>query len=357
MAHERNIAIQLTPAGGAAIAVIRLTGPGVIQFLKDHFSRTVLPRRCVHGELRDGERVVDDALVVLCDEWTADLNIHGGPWVTRSVLELSRRNGFEVIDRPPLPLPPNAIDAESDLEAEVLTYLPLARTELGVRVLLAQERAWGALKERSRLSSSVAGEMEAILADFTLTHLLYPPTVAIVGAANVGKSTLANQLFAQQRSITADIPGTTRDWVGEIANIDGLPVMLLDTPGQRETADEIERTAINRATEQIDRALLVLLVLDSTRLLDAEQAALILKYPGALLILNKCDCSTVGPSFPNAVRTVATTGAGVDELRRQIVLFFCGQYPVAIDRPRCWTARQRQKLELSTAGLDALREM
>src|SRR6185503_2714425 len=96
--------------------------------------------------------------------------------------------------------------------------------------------------------------------------MLHPPRVAIVGEANVGKSTLANQLFAQERSITADLPGTTRDWVGEVANVDGLPVTLVDTPGVRETADEVEREAIARSGEQVAAADLILLVLDATRL-------------------------------------------------------------------------------------------
>ena len=104
------------------------------------------------------------------------------------------------------------------LEQEVLMSLPLARTELTLRMLLAQPAAWDRLIARPPAKA----ETENILADRALHWLLHPPRVAIVGAANVGKSTLANQLFGQQRSITVDLPGTTRDWVGETANLDGL---------------------------------------------------------------------------------------------------------------------------------------
>ena len=138
-----------------------------------------------------------------------------------------------------------AVDGAMTLEREMLAALPLARTDLGVRTLLAQRRH-GA----EAMSTLYAAAIGRILADRSLDHLLHPPRVAIVGAPNVGKSTLANQLFAQERSITADLPGTTRDWVGEIANIDGLAVTLVDTPGVRDTADAIEREAIDRSGER-----------------------------------------------------------------------------------------------------------
>ena len=205
------------PAGGAAIAVLRLTGPRVAAFLREHFSRSPRPGRCVHGELTDAGNVIDDPVVVLSEDGRlADVNLHGGPWVVQSALELARRGGFEIIATPGLPLPADAVDAEGELEREVLTHLPMARTELAVRVLLAQVEAWGRLDP--------ATDARRVLEDYSLWWLLHPPRVAIVGAANVGKSTLANQLFAQERSVTADLPGTTRDWVGEMADVNGLAV-------------------------------------------------------------------------------------------------------------------------------------
>src|SRR3954453_7383815 len=102
-----NRAILMTAPGAAAIAVVRLTGPKTRDFLARHFSRTIKPSRCVHGELRGAEgRVIDDPVVVLHeDQNTADINLHGGPWVVQACLELARASGFEVIDRcaPPLP--------------------------------------------------------------------------------------------------------------------------------------------------------------------------------------------------------------------------------------------------------------
>ena len=335
-------AILLTPAGGAAIAVVRLVGPGVKSFLSRHFSREARPGRCVHGELTDGGNVIDDPVVVLSDDARqVDVNLHGGPWVVQAALELARRDGFEVDASRTLPLPAEAVDAEGEVEREVVAHLPLARTELGVRVLLAQVDAWR--KHRESI------DPRRVLEDRSLWWLLHPPRVAIVGAANVGKSTLANQLFAQERSVTADLPGTTRDWVGEMADVNGLPVLLVDTPGLRRTEDAIEREAIEAAGGEIRRADLVVLVLDATRPLRPEQAGLLEAYPDALVVINKCDIGLqLEAPGRRCVPTVATTGQGVDDLRATIAAHF-GCVGIELDRPRWWTERQRQWLHLRCA--------
>ncbi|HSZ56357.1 MAG TPA: GTPase [Tepidisphaeraceae bacterium] len=366
--------MRLTAPGAAGIAVVRLCGLGVREFLEKRFSTKVRLRRCVYGELTDGDRAIDDAVVVLCDDLTADLNVHGGSWVVHAVLDLAEREGFQIsLGQPGAPLADEMVDADSQLQREVLRFLPLARTETGVRALLAQDQAWRDLQSRhtigrarlppssdafaaetggsagaspSQAGASPSQELEATLADRTLEHLLFPPTIAIVGPANAGKSTLANQLFAQQRSITADVPGTTRDWVGEFANIEGLPVMLVDTPGLRATEDPIERTAIERSREQIEKSQLVVLVLDATRPLAGEQESLLARFPGALSVVNKIDLPMgMGIGELWATQTVATSGQGVDELRGRVIECFCGERMIAIDRPRLWTPRQRQIIE------------
>jgi small GTP-binding protein len=339
--RQRDRAILLTPPCGAAIAVVRLAGAGVPRFLLNHFSKTVGAGRCVHGVLRDGQREVDDPVVVVSEDgYTADLSLHGGPWVVRSVLELARREGFVVDEAPGLPLPPEAVDVQTELAREVLQYLPMAATELAVRVLLAQEAAWEQWLQARPDDADVAG----VLADRSLHWLLHPPRVAIIGIPNVGKSTLANCLFAQERVITADLPGTTRDWVGEIANVDGLPVMLVDTPGLREATDEIEREAIERSREQVTAADLVVLVLDPTQPHVPAQAALESEYPRGLRVVNKSDRHPLWTSSAEVFPTVATTGQGVEAVRAAIRGQFIGPEPFVVDQPRCWTPRQREML-------------
>ncbi|HEY8667131.1 MAG TPA: GTPase [Tepidisphaeraceae bacterium] len=353
-----NRAILLTPAGTAAIAVVRIIGPAVQPFLAAHFSRPTRPGRTVHGLLADAGRTIDDPVVVLLSPTIADINLHGGQWVIRATLDLLVKEGFAVTHSIDAPLPADAVDADTILEQEVLTHLPLARTELGLRVLLAQPQAWQRFHEDSpqpptnRTAENSAPEhtaefdaarrrrIQAILDDHSLHHLLHPPRVAIVGQPNVGKSTLANQLFATERSITADLPGTTRDWVGEIANIDGLPVMLIDTPGQRPTTDPLESQAIHHSQTQIAAADLILLILDASANIQ-DQQEMLSAYPNALRILNKSDRGNPDFQTPPAwLRTIATTGHGIDTLRRAITgHFHCTDLDSAF--PRVWTDRQR----------------
>jgi tRNA modification GTPase len=335
-------AILLTPPGAAAIAVVRIVGPTVPAFLASHFSRTGPLGRAVHGELRDGERVIDDPVVVRVRDDVADLNLHGGVWVVRSTLDLLAREGFQEIQlQSETPLPDMAVDPDNPLEREVLNYLPLARTERAVRMLLAQPQAWLALLTQPRRPEDV----ERILADRTMQRLLFPPRVAIVGAANVGKSTLANQLFGQERSLTADMPGTTRDWVGELADIDGLAVMLVDTPGIRPTEDPIERQAIAISHAQAEAAEVIVVVLDATRPLDDEQLAPIARYPDSILVVNKTDESAVFDygtlRSHDPLLIAARSGQGLPELKARI-LRHLGCENQEIDRPLCWTDRQRE---------------
>jgi tRNA modification GTPase len=335
-------AVLLTPPGAAAIAVVRLIGPGVASFLANHFSREARIGRCVHGELRDGPNLLDDPVIVRVADDVADVNLHGGPWVVTSVIQLASRAGFDILAH----ADESVVDGDSPLQRELLVALPQARTEQAIRVLLAQPAAWESFIARwpSRM------EISEVLADDSMRWLLHPPRVAIIGAPNVGKSTLANQLFAQDRSITADVPGTTRDWVGEIADIDGLAVMLVDTPGVRETNDAIERAAIDRSAQEVQRADVAVVVLDASRPIEPEQSALLARHKDGIVIWNKSDRAT-HEAPAGTIPTIATTGAGLDELRRAIRARF-GWETFDTSRPRWWTQRQWLMLEALRADME-----
>lgn len=341
----KNRVIVLTPPGAAGIAVLRLVGPAVLPFLRKRFSREPALRRCVHGELRDdGGRVIDDPLVVLCEQEVADVNLHGGAWVVRAVTELARAEGFEAVDQAQGVWPDEAVDGGRWIDRQMLRWLPRAGTELAVRALLAQPAAWTRLVGRAARGELADGEIERIISDRSLAWLLDRPRVAIVGAANVGKSTLANRLFGQERSITADMAGTTRDWVGEVANVDGLAVMLLDTPGRRHTNDAIERAAIDASGAQIAAADLVVVVLDRSMVIGENERAILAAHPDAVIVANKADRPAAWDAAAlGAIEVVATNGLGIEALRRRIMnRFGCADFDVNI--ARCWTDQQRATL-------------
>ncbi len=136
--------------------------------------------------------------------------------------------------------------------------------------------------------------------------------VAIIGAPNVGKSSLFNALVGSSRAIVADVPGTTRDLVTEVVDIEGLRVTLVDTAGLRETIDAVEIEGVARSRQVKETADLVITVLDgsadnSTQLVDKK----------GLTVVNKSD-------IPGAIVTgdalfvSARTGDGIDVLRRAI---------------------------------------
>jgi tRNA modification GTPase len=123
-----------------------------------------------------------------------------------------------------------------------------------------------------------------------------------------------------------------------MANIDGLAVMLVDTPGMRETADAIERAAIERSGAEVQRADLVVLVLDASQPLGAEAQRLLNGYPDAIHVWNKADLAAGVPR--GGVSTVATSGAGTDMLRKEIRKRF-GLETFDESNARWWTEEQR----------------
>jgi tRNA modification GTPase len=301
-----NLARRLTAPGVGAVGVIRLSGPAVAGFLARRFSMPARRGVAVHGELSDDAGRIDDGLLVAAETF-ADLSLHGGDWVMRRALRLAESEGFASTG------PADASETSDELlTARVLALLPHATSPLAVRTLLAQPRLW---------SEDVA----AVAPDDAISHLIHPPTVAILGHPNVGKSTLANQLFAAERSVVADAPGTTRDWVGELADVCGLVVRLIDTPGRRVTRDAIEAEAIDRSREVVEAADLRLWIADATR----PETALG-RNPGDRLVWNKADLVPAR----DGLAVSAVRGDGLDALRAAVVVHFLGSPDVEARRCR-----------------------
>ena len=145
-------------------------------------------------------------------------------------------------------------------------------------------------------------------------------TLAIVGRPNVGKSSLFNRLLEQDRAIVTDIPGTTRDLVSETASIAGIPVKLVDTAGIRDAAEMLEGLGIERSYQAMADADLILVVLDVSRPLDAQDEALIARAHAQgrhLVAGNKCDLGSA--VTPASVAVSALTGEGIPRLRELIL--------------------------------------
>src|SRR5262249_14674505 len=139
--------------------------------------------------------------------------------------------------------------------------------------------------------------------------------VVLAGRPNVGKSSLLNRLAGEERAIVTAQPGTTRDALRELVQIEGVPVLLVDTAGLRESPDEVERLGMARTRAEMERADVVLVVLEAGRM-EVPEGDL---PAGAeqIRVINKVDLlpALQAGAFPEGVRVSAKTGAGLDALR------------------------------------------
>lgn len=141
---------------------------------------------------------------------------------------------------------------------------------------------------------------------------------AIVGQPNVGKSSLLNVLSGEERAIVTDIAGTTRDIIEEAVNLNGVMLRLVDTAGIRETDDAIEKIGVERSRDALERADLVLAVLDATRELGAEDKEILKRTENKkrIIVINKSDLSEACPV--DGIRISAKTGEGLESLSDEI---------------------------------------
>ena len=190
--------------------------------------------------------------------------------------------------------------------------------------------------------------------------------LAIIGRPNAGKSSLFNALLERDRAIVTATPGTTRDVISERADFAGIPVEITDTAGIREAGDEIEALGIARSREMLAEAALVLLVVDGTRDLDADDLAL-LKEVGSrpvLVAVNKCDLVTAADRARRTAQlhdvsaelTVSAVSAqtrqGLESLRERIHTALVGD-GAALDSVFLTNERHHAAVVAAVQGLSA----
>jgi tRNA modification GTPase len=172
----------------------------------------------------------------------------------------------------------------------------------------------------------VAG-IERLIQSYSAGRLLQDGArVAITGRPNVGKSSLFNSLVRSERAIVTEVPGTTRDTLSELIDIGGVPVLLTDTAGLRETTDNVETLGIERTRRAMGDADLVLVVIDGSTELLPEDKDLLKRTVETrrLIVLNKCDLPYFRSSMRcavdvEAINVSARTGEGLAALHEAIL--------------------------------------
>ena len=304
---EETICAPATSSGGA-VSIIRISGPLSFDICESIFfpagkNMAIKEQngfRIIHGEIRDGNDLIDDVLVNIyksphsyTGEDSVEISCHGSAYIISRILQLLVSKG--AVSAKPGEFTQRAfMNGKMDLsQAEAVADLVSSGTKAAHRIALNQMRGGFSaeiIKLRSELLSFASlieleldfGEEDVEFADrkklgsiilkvrdiadkladsFRIGNVIKNGIpVAIIGKPNTGKSTLLNALLNEERAIVSEIPGTTRDVIEDTININGLEYRFIDTAGLRDTSDIIETLGIRKTNEKILQASVILLV-------------------------------------------------------------------------------------------------
>ncbi len=390
-----------TAPGKSAIAVLRVSGPGAADSIR-HLTKRDLPkpRMAALRHIFEGEERIDDALVLWIPgprsetgEDMAEFHLHGGRAIAAAALAaLAPLPGYRAAG--PGDFTRQAFDnGRLDLtQAEAVADLVEAETAAQRRQALRQmDGALGRLYEswREKLLANLAhgeaaidfpdedlpaglmtrlkgdievlrGEIAAHLDDRRRGERLREGfSVAILGAPNVGKSSLLNFLAQRDAAIVSARAGTTRDVVEVHLDMAGYPVILSDTAGLRATADEIEAEGVRRALARAESADLKLVLFDAALWPAADDATATQIDDNALILLAKSDLSAELPDNPSvlgqpALALSVKTGAGTEPMLARLRDLIADR-SAAGELPALTRQRHREALERMPGGVGASR--
>jgi tRNA modification GTPase len=396
---DDTIAAISTPTGEGGIGIVRMTGPDAAPILhrlfesgSEHHPSCLEPRTMQYGHIVDPEagEMVDEVLVVYMPaprtytrQDVVEINGHGGIVALRRILSLCLRQGARLAEAGEFTARA-FLNGRLDLaQAEAVLDVVQAKTEVSLQAAVGQlaghlsgqvrsVRAW-LVDALAYLEATIDFEDDEIpeqdigpgldQATVALSRLLADADrgiiyrqgirTAIVGRPNVGKSSLLNRLLRTSRAIVTEFPGTTRDTLEETLNLQGVPVVLVDTAGIADNAeDPIERLGIERSRDALAQADLALLVIDASQpLAEADRAiAALVREKAFIAVLNKIDLLDTAPDGEHAlldapqVPVSALTGQGLERLEEAIVdAVFSGQVQSA-QTPMVTSPRHKEAL-------------
>ncbi len=364
-----------TPPGRSGIGVIRISGSDSLKILQTIVGESYNPTPNVLRlkSLVDphSNETLDEALVCLFQaphsftgEDVVELHCHGSPVLLRTIIDLILKLGARLADPGEFSLRAVANGRLKLTEAEAIRDVIDAQTDSALRQATRQLK--GEISNRLRpaqdalleiivrlesslefveddlpavASQEITESLEKLRQD--LSHLCSTfgtgrllregIRVALVGRPNVGKSSLFNGLVGHGRAIVTGTPGTTRDTLSESIAIDGVPVVLTDTAGIRNSGDEIEAIGVARARREAADADLLIVVIDGSELLCDEDRSVLVEIADVrhIVALNKSDLPTFSSAtfdgvlarqMPFAVVSVsAKSEAGLESLRAAIL--------------------------------------
>lgn len=311
---QDTICALATPSGTGAIALIRVSGKRSWNTVKDCFvskrNTTIIPRTVYFGEFYHGETILDYVLVTyfkhphsFTGEDMVEISCHGSVYIQKQIMEILIDKGCRCAKAGEFTMRA-FLNGKMDLsQAEAIAdviasnskaSLELAMTNLrgGVSNVIKKLREqllhfvslleleldfseedveFADRQSMKQLMTDLHSEIEMLVHSFSTGNAVkngFP--VAIVGYPNAGKSTLLNTLLNEERAIVSEIPGTTRDTIEDTMIIDGQTFRFIDTAGIRKSQDEIEQYGIERTYQSIDKAMIVLYVIDALQMENTD---------------------------------------------------------------------------------------
>jgi len=333
-------AAVMTGRGTGAIATIQLVGDETPAILANVFRRSgekpleSATGRILLGHIFDGADDIDRVTVGCESPDVLAIHCHGNPLIVERIMGLLQRNGVKLLTAEQLLTKTFAAQLSSNsIAAEAKLALITVKTIAGAEILAHQiESGLSAKIEQwrqeldTRPLSQIAAEAQHILRASEPARLLISGcTIALIGPPNTGKSTLLNTLAGREKAIVTDVRGTTRDWVSAQIHISPLAATVIDTAGldsSLASGGEIDRAAQQKTIEIVDRADLVLLILDAGQPADqlSQVVADMLLNKRTIVVLNKADLPErfESGSLPShvgqPVRISAKEGIGIEDL-------------------------------------------
>ncbi len=368
-----TIVALATPQGIGAIAVIRLSGADALNIFQKIWKGKTLEEQPTHtahfGFIKNHDEMIDEVVATIfkaphsyTKENLVEISCHGSPFIVQKIIELLIENGARHAQPGEFTLRA-FLNGRFDLsQAEAVADLIASDSEASHKVAMQQMRGgfsnqiknlreqlinFAALieleldfgeedvtfanrDELENLVSNLLAHISSLIHSFKLGNVIKNGvSTVIAGRPNAGKSTLLNALLQEERAIVSEIPGTTRDAIEEVLNIEGINFRLVDTAGIREATDTIEKIGIERTMQKIRQSAIVVYLFDVSELTSAavqQDAAALHAHDIPLLIVgNKIDLADEAAalkkfgSLKNILFISSKTEWHLEELKQALV--------------------------------------